>query len=93
MTSSSITTDGWVPQNGGRGTLDILLTCIFTIFLCCWTSICVNIPGETETKSQRFLSKLKLACLGILGPDFLLLLAIGQYESAQRSVDVSVAVV
>ena len=83
-------TNGWVPQNGGRGTFDILSACILTIFLCCWTSVCVNIPAATEAKWQRFLDKAKLAGVGILGPDFLLLIAIGQYESAKRSVKVGV---
>ena len=93
MNSTSLagnTTSGWVPQNGGRGMFDILSTCIFTIFLCCWTSVCVNVPAATDTKRDRFLHKAKLASVGILGPDFLLILAIGQYESARRSVSVSV---
>ena len=83
-------TSGWVPQNAGRGMFDILSTCIFIICLCCWTSVCVNIPAATDTKWNRFLHKAKLAGMGILGPDFLLIVAIGQYESAHRSVRVSV---
>ena len=79
---------GWVQPNSGRGTFDILTTCVLTIFLCCWTSICVNIPAPTETRRQRFLDKVKLAGVGILGPDFLCIIAIGQYESARRSVRV-----
>ena len=83
-------TSGWVPQNGGRGMFDVLATCIFTIFLCCWTSVCVNIPAATDTKWNRFLHKAKLASVGILGPDFLLIIAVGQYGSARKSVRVSV---
>ena len=79
---------GWVAQNGGRGTLDILLTSIFTIFLCCWTSVCPNVPAPKSTYWQRFRSKLILAFLAIIGPDYLLILAIGQWESAGQSVKV-----
>ena len=91
MNSTSLSSDitrGWVAESGGRGTLKILLNCIFTIFLCCWTSVCVNLPAQSESKCQRFLDKSKLACISILGPDFLLILAIGQYESAKESVKV-----
>ena len=81
-------TEGWVPQNGGRGTLDILLKSIITIFLCCWTSVCVNVPKQTDTRWQRFWDKMKLAGLAILGPDFLLMLAIGQRENARANREV-----
>ncbi|MCJ1455871.1 hypothetical protein MMC28_006228 [Mycoblastus sanguinarius] len=80
-------THGWVPPNSGRGTFDILSSCLLTIFLCCWTSVCVNIPATTESKLERFLDKAKLAAVGILGPDFLCIIAIGQYESAKRSLN------
>ena len=81
-------THGWVAPNSGRETFDILSSCILTIFLCCWTSVCVNIPAVNEKKWQRPLDKVKLAGVGILGPDFLCIIAIGQYESARRSVRV-----
>lgn len=38
---------------------------------------------------DRFRDKFDLACLGILGPEFLFALALGQYDSARRSVEVS----
>jgi hypothetical protein len=82
-------THGWVPQPDGRGTLDILWSCIITIFLCCWTSVCANIPGRNDTLMERFWDKLNLACLGIIGPEFLFTLAMGQWISAQHSVEVS----
>jgi hypothetical protein len=83
------TTHGWVPQVDGRGTLDILWSCTITIFLCCWTSVCANIPAKEDSKVDRFRDKFDLACLGILGPEFLFALALGQYDSARRSVEVS----
>ena len=86
---SNDTIHGWVLEDGGRGTFNILTSCIFTIFLCCWTSVCVNVPAVTETKWQQFLDKAKLAFLGIMGPDYLLMLAIGQYDSAKSNTTVS----
>lgn len=38
---------------------------------------------------ERFWDKLNLACLGIVGPEFLFTLAMGQWVSAQHSVEVS----
>ena len=82
------TVEGWIPQNGGRGTFDILLRNIITILLCCWTSVCVNVPAVNATYRQQFWDKLKLAVLALLGPDFVLIIAIGQWGSARQSVKV-----
>src|SRR2546423_815054 len=83
--------DGWVPQTSGRGTFDIIWSCLVTIFLCCWTSVCPNIPARTDSHWDRFRDRLALACLGIVGPDFLFAIAVGQWDSAQRSVKVRVS--
>ena len=86
--SANATVEGWVHQTNGRGTLDIIWTCTLTIFLCCWTSVCVNVPAITDTRWDQFRDKFNLACLAMLGPDFLCVLAVGQWESARRSVEV-----
>ena len=78
-------TEGWVPQNGGRGTLDVLLRSMVTIFLCCWTSTCVNVPAPQDSYLAQFWDKLKIAMLAVVGPDFVLIIAIGQWESARQS--------
>ena len=82
------TNQGWVPQTSGRGTLDIIYSCSLTILLCCWTSVYPNIPAITDSSWHQFRDKLHLACLGILGPDFLFALSLGQWDSARRSVKV-----
>jgi hypothetical protein len=87
--SSNTTIEGWVSQGGGRGTLDIVYTCVLTIFLCVWTSVCPNIPAITDSRFDRFRDKFNLACIGILGPDFLLCIAVGQRSSARRSLKAS----
>ncbi|KAI9727230.1 MAG: hypothetical protein M1834_008490, partial [Cirrosporium novae-zelandiae] len=83
----NVTIEGWVPQTDGRGTLDIIWSCTITIFLCCWTSVCANIPATTDSPWNWFRDKLGLACMGILWPDFLFGLALGQWDSARRSVE------
>ena len=87
--TSGNTTHGWVPQGDGRGTLDIVWTSGLTIFLCIWTSVCVNVPSINSTRWDRFQDKLGMALVGLLGPDYILLIAVGQWYSARRSVKVS----
>jgi len=86
-TDHSIVPQGWTPSPDGRGTMDIVWSCIFTIFLCTWSILCVNIgaPGDGLWRYLRY--KILLAGLCILIPDFLQYLAIGQWESACQSVD------
>jgi len=80
------TTQRWVPQPNGRGTVDTIWSCAFTIFLCCWSSLCVNVAARGESRWNRLCSKFHLACLGMLGPELLVTLALGQYNSARLSV-------
>ncbi|KAH8754139.1 hypothetical protein F5883DRAFT_607898 [Diaporthe sp. PMI_573] len=77
---------GWVSQLNNRGTIDIIWTCLFTVFLCSWTLLCLNIPSKSDTKTTIFLRKLRWMNHAILGPEFVLGAAAGQYESAHRGV-------
>ncbi|KAF4456308.1 hypothetical protein F53441_1553 [Fusarium austroafricanum] len=77
---------GWTPSPDGRGTYDIIFTCLVTTFLCCWTSVYPNIPAPGDGIWASLRDKLGLACLGLLGPEFIIVLAIGQKSSARRSV-------
>jgi hypothetical protein len=84
-TSSHVELRGWVSQPQGRGTLDILVSCGITIFLCIWTSVCVNVPAPGHGPWDIFLDRWHMFCLGLLGPEFVLLLAVGQYCLARSS--------
>lgn len=77
---------GWTPQPDGRGTIDIIWACILTIFLCSWSVLCLNLPAPEDGFWLKFRRRIYLTGLGILGPEFVLMLAIGQWESARRSV-------
>jgi hypothetical protein len=79
-------TRGWVSQSNDRGTLDIVVSCSITIFLCIWTSVCVNVPSPEHGVWAIFRDRWHMFCLGLLGPEFIVLLAIGQYCSAKASV-------
>jgi hypothetical protein len=81
-------TSGWNSSPNSRGTADILLSCLFTIIICCWTTVCPNVPAINEGRWYQFRDKFDLACIGLLGPEFLLGIALGQRTSARRSVKV-----
>lgn len=85
---SNDTSSEWTLKPDDRGPWDIVWTCLLTIFLCCWTSICVNCQCSADSYWDRFRDKLDLAVFTIIGPDIVLLLAVGQWESARRSVKV-----
>ena len=76
---------GWTPQPNGRGTIDIIWSCVFTIFLCSWSVLCLNVPAENDPYWKINWRKCMLTGLGILGPEFILQLALGQWISARRS--------
>jgi hypothetical protein len=76
---------GWTDSPDGRGTIDIVSSCAFTIFICIWSVLCVNIGPTGASPIAQVYQKVRLAIICILGPDFLLLLAIGQWESARKS--------
>lgn len=50
--------------------------------------MCVNVPAATDGTWTRFRYKFYLFTLAVLGPEFVLMLAFGQLQSARRSVAV-----
>jgi len=86
VANAAVLRPGWVPQPDGRGTFDhvesfyrhipVLLECS-----------CLNVPPRRWSPWRWQLQKIFMACLGILGPEFVFQIAIGQWSSAGRSVD------
>ncbi|KAI2880141.1 hypothetical protein CBS76997_9932 [Aspergillus niger] len=85
-TSTAAIIDGWIDEPDGRGTWSILSSCLLTIVLCCWTAVMPNIPARSDRWYHGLRDRLHLAALGLLGPEFLLMLALGQWSSARASV-------
>jgi hypothetical protein len=77
---------GWIDQPNTRGTLDIVWNSLFTVFLCTWTVLCLNIPAEDDSFARLLWRKLRWMILTLMGPEFLLCFAIGQFAAAKRSV-------
>ena len=83
---SNTITRGWVSTPNGRGTLDIVWSCVLTISLCSWSTLCLNLPAVGDGYSRIVRRKIYLTGLGVLGPEIILQLALGQWASARRSV-------
>jgi hypothetical protein len=77
---------GWTSSPNSRGTMDILWTCVVTIFLCSWSVLCPNLPSPGDSSWRKFRRKFYLTSLGILGPEFVFQMALGQWVSACDSV-------
>jgi len=85
-TTQAAPPQGWTSQPNGRGTIDIIWQCNTTIFLCCWSVLCLNVPPSDWGRWRWFIQKFCMACLGVIGPEFIFQLALGQWASARRSV-------
>jgi hypothetical protein len=77
---------GWTAQPDGRGTFDIIWSCGFTMFICSWSILCLNVPGPNDSRFKILRRKLYITAFGFLGPEFIFQLALGQWVSARNSV-------
>jgi hypothetical protein len=77
---------GWVNQPDGRGTFDIIWSCLATLLICVWVMLHLNVPAKEDTTWTLFLRKIRWLGLTILAPELLMLFASGQWASAKRSV-------
>jgi hypothetical protein len=58
----------WHPEPRGRGTFNILSSCLTTMLLCVWTAVHLNIPDRDGGKRQKFLRKPGWLLMALLAP-------------------------
>ena len=80
------TTAGWTSGPNGRGSWEIITSCLLTILLCSYNSLCMNAAGVGETVYDQYRDKLSMTILSVIGPEFILMISMGQHNSAQCSV-------
>ncbi len=90
-TESVIYADGWVEAPSGRGTLNIIWSCFFTIFVACWTVLNLNLPSPEERSWQIKLRKAKWMAFAVVVPEVLTASAFAQRVAARESVRVMTA--
>jgi hypothetical protein len=77
----------WHPEPRGRGTFNILSTCLTTMILCVWTTVHLNIPGHNDGRRQRFLRKPGWLLLALLAPEIVAWNAWEQRQIARDLMD------
>ncbi|KAF7344053.1 hypothetical protein MVEN_01694800 [Mycena venus] len=75
----------WVDEANTRGTYSLVSSCVFTLGLCVWTAVHLNIP-EQHAGARQFLRKLSWLGVGVLAPEFVTFTAWYQYSSAKKLV-------
>jgi len=83
LSSTAKTYAGWVDEAPGRGTLGLIISCLFTIFLCTWVVIH---PRVCKRPLLRVLHKFALFSKAIIAPEFIAVEGLQEWAQAQRLV-------
>ena len=84
MTQPQAPLQGWTWSPDGRGTLDIIWTCLFTLTICCFTVVHKDILPPSTGEWKRFRDKTVCLFLGIIAPEAVLALAFGDWMAARK---------
>ena len=74
---------GWVLESPGRGTLGLIIGCLFTIFLCTWVVIH---PRVCSRPLVQRLHKITLFLKTITAPEFIAVEGLQEWSQAQKMV-------
>ncbi|MCJ1402936.1 hypothetical protein MMC11_006157 [Xylographa trunciseda] len=74
---------GWVLESPGRGTLSLICTCLFTLFLCTWAVIH---PRVHNRRLLGILHKLALFLKTIIAPEFVAVEGLQEWSQAKKIV-------
>ena len=77
-------TVSWQAEPHFRGTYSILASCLSTLFVSTWSALHLDIRASDQSGFMRFFDKLGWLVLGLLAPEYLLLLAFNQYMAARE---------
>lgn len=63
---------GWVAGPTERGTLNLVWSCMLTVFACTWTVLHLNVPSRYDGPWERTFRKVKWMFINLLFPEFIL---------------------
>jgi hypothetical protein len=75
---------GYQSSPNSRGTLDIVQSCALTIFLCTYTSMCLNVKPHLH-RVEYILYKVKWVLFTLFCPELVTAVAAEQWRSARQS--------
>ena len=81
--SSTSAQIGWQKEPATRGTWSILSTCLFTLLLCVYTAVHLNMPHEGDTKIRGLVRRLVWVICGMFVPELIVCFAWEQWLSAR----------
>ena len=73
----------WVEGPSGRGTYEILQSCIATLLLCGFTAVAINVH-PTDSKLRHFLRRAWWMVVTIIAPEYVLWCAFDQFWTAKE---------
>jgi hypothetical protein len=74
----------WVADPTSRGTWSILYSCLFTLLLCVYTAIHLNVPPFYDTTLSFYLRKVKWVLIAVFAPEIVLYTAFEQFIMARK---------
>jgi hypothetical protein len=78
---------GWTSSPNYRGTWELLVPCLSTVFLCCWTAYHPDISKPNSRWPQRYLDRTVGLLVGIPFPEVYLYTAFYEYLDAKIALE------
>ena len=75
----------WTSSPNQRGTFDILWSCLFTVFVCCWTVVHPDITPPGSSVLHRFLDRLTSLVLAAIAPEIVAYAAFTDFSMAMST--------
>ena len=73
---------GWTSSPNTRGTIDIIWSCVFLVFLSTWTTLHNNVPPLKKGPWWRLRNKALLMAVGLLAPEYIATVAFTELRTA-----------
>ena len=74
----------WVSEPNGRGTWSLLYSCTFTLTLCVYTAVHLNIPRSKDSRWVIYGRQVKRTLIAIIAPEVVLYTALHQFTKAVK---------
>jgi len=75
---------GWINDPSTRGTHQVIIGCLFTILVCAWSVLYLNVPAPGDGFGTNDLRKLKWMMITVLLPEFILTASWVERLAAQK---------
>ncbi|KAL8727845.1 MAG: hypothetical protein Q9166_005791 [cf. Caloplaca sp. 2 TL-2023] len=73
---------GWTSSPHTRGTIDIIWSCVFVVFLSTWTTLHNNVPALKKSPLGRLRNKATLMFVGLIAPEYVATIAFTELRTA-----------